>query len=429
MIPALRSLLWGQQNQWVFRLQPGTSVAALGGTFTRATTALYRDATYTWQSAGTGVQRVADHDYASGSVGTRLESQRTNSALGSCVFGGGTYYTVGGTLTVGAAATSIINGQTANLITASGGYLTQTIGTFVNAQLDCPQIFVEQGTCTVSQVTVYDGTAAAVLGTVTYTWATGVVTTSGTVTSAWANLRPGVGPNGGAVVQLWLTTAGTSTGTGKAGNARALRVYPAGASGTGVTAYLHYIGFEANATYPSSPIVTTNATVTRNADSATITLPASVTPAAIDAAGGLTVYAKVARPWHADATGALGKTPAFYKLGTVAAGSLDGLFSNGSRGLSARVYDGATPSQPSAALPAGSVLEEVAQFKNMTTAPACAIDVGSGLGSFATGSSALTAFGTQTLTVGGGLYPLDGVLIELIVAYGLQSMAYMRALA
>jgi hypothetical protein len=196
---------------------------------------------------------------------------------------------------------------------------------------------------------------------------------------------------------------------------------------TGTAASILLSGVQASdATFPAGLIPSTTGTVTTVADALSYTL--NITPAQIDAWGGLTVYAQMARPVHADATGTLSAQPVVWRLGA-AAPHISSLMGSGSRSIQGLITNSAN-SNPSSAIPSGSALVSSVQFKNLMTAPAAAVDVGSGLGAFSTGASAFSSFGAQTLYVGtisGGGSELFGVLTRLKIAAGLQTLAYTGA--
>ena len=82
------------------------------------------------------------------------------------------------------------------------------------------------------------------------------------------------------------------------------------------------------------------------------------------------------------------------------------------------------------AIVAGAEQRVLAQFKNLLTAGQVALDVGGGLGAFASAASPFSSFGAQTLQIGstGAGQELYGGLIDLIVARGLFTLAEMSAI-
>lgn len=253
----------------------GGRVGQAGMTHTRAdstTCATYRDSSGIWQTAAANILREGHWHYDSTlgySVLTTLrEGAGTNSALGACNFNAaGTYYDGAGTFTISEAVTSCISGQTAYKHTAAGAarYRSQAVGTFVNAQSDCDSWILENDLtvpATTSDIKINDETAGAALVTATLTWATKTAAiTAGAGTCGVIDL--GTGPNGGAMVRVWVTGTGTGAGTGAAGNTRRTYCYPAANTKAVI---LHHHQFEAATSVPSSPIVTVGSAVTRAAD-------------------------------------------------------------------------------------------------------------------------------------------------------------------
>ena len=246
-----------------FCYRPGATAAQTGFTFTRASTALYRDVNGVWQSAAVDVLR--DGHYV-GSVRTTLrEGAGTNSALGSSNLSITTYWSNAGGITL-AAATSCIAGQVATKHTDATGSQAriQNIGTFVNGQTDCAWLLIESVDATNSDIYIYDATAAAVLSRVRVTWSTLAVTVITGSPAQYGAINYGTGPNGGKLVALYLTGTGAAAGTGGAGNTRQVNILPANQAGK--ASILHHAQFEAATSVPSSPIVTVAAAVTRAAD-------------------------------------------------------------------------------------------------------------------------------------------------------------------
>lgn len=262
-----------------FGYAAGADPRTYGMTCTRADTttcALYRDVNGIWQTAAADVPRYTHYQYnGTTNVVTLLrEGAGTNSALGSCSYSDATYWSnmLAYTRT---AKTSCISGQTAQQVTGTTGGIAQVIGTFVNGQTDCESLLIENVDSVTSNIRIYDTTAAAYAITVLLTWATKSASiTAGAGTCGVIDL--GTGPNGGALVRLWLTFTGTAAGTGANGNTRRYEIYPTSSAGT--NAILHHAQFEANASYPSSPIVTVAGAVTRAAD--LISVPWSRNPEA-----------------------------------------------------------------------------------------------------------------------------------------------------
>lgn len=173
-----------------------------------------------------------------------------------------------------------------------------------------------------------------------------------------------------------------------------------------------------NGVFQSSVIPTTTVAVTRAADS--LTLPFNFGP--MD----LTVLARLARPVHADASGTLGSFPGVWELGS-AAPKMRVRYSSTAREVGTVIQHTAN-SFIAVGLPAGAEQTYSAQYKTLTAGGQTAIDVGSGLSAFAAAATPFNAFGDQTLQVGlANGEALYGVLLDLIVARNLHSLAEMEA--
>lgn len=218
-----------------------------------------------------------------------LEGARTNSAIGSNLFADSTYWNASADWTI-AAAVSCIAGQTAWLSTNNGGATArqrnQTVGVFVSGQTDCSAFIVERPLLNPADTTdlaILDVQAAALVHQVTITWASlTIIDAAGSGGSGIIPLGPG--PNGGALYMVYITGTGTASGTGAAGNTRRAFIYPSGTTLNTKALILHHAQFEANAAFPSSPIVTTTVPVTRSTDS--LSFPFADAPEA------LTVYSR-----------------------------------------------------------------------------------------------------------------------------------------
>lgn len=173
-----------------------------------------------------------------------------------------------------------------------------------------------------------------------------------------------------------------------------------------------------NRIYPTSPIPTTSAAVTRAADA--LSLPIGFGPE------DLTAYVRIARPAWADLAGTFGNARGLYKIGGGSAYAQ--LFAaSASRQITAQI-NGANSATRN--IPAGSALEVCCQFANWGTAPISRIDVGDGSGFTASATgSATAAFGAQTLLVGSvsAGTELNGAIERLLIARGLFTLAEMQA--
>ena len=237
----------------------------------------------------------------------------------------------------------------------------------------------------------------------------------------------------GTYYRIWLTIDNNTTGNTnlRANLMPAARATGDVASATEVVATTgsnHFWGAQVeNAAFPSSYIRTGASSVARVADALTYTLPflgQTITEDLDD----LTTYVRMARPLHADATGALGVTPGVVALsGTVP--RLQLFYVSASRLISADIDTATTDGSATQSIPTGAVLEMSAQHRNLRSGGSVAVDVGSGLSAFSSpDASAFSAFGDTTTSIGagGGLGDMFGALFELKVARGLRTMKQMQ---
>lgn len=364
-----------------------------------------------------------DVPVAGGEVGLLLEYARTNLALWSSDFSQVASWAGSADFTQSVAA-SIVAGQVArkhvNNNTANSRNRAQNVGV-LSATGDMVYAIVENVDSVTTTVGLYDQTALAFVHSATFTWATRTLATAAGSGSKWAVQLAEVGPNGGPVYLLAVS------GVGTVGNTRRLIVYPSGVTQNGLTAILHHAQLESGRLDPSSPIVTGAASVTRATDRLTYPCNLSgITPDADD----FTLYARFARPLHADASGNITDFPGILSLGGVNP-QVFLYFSASSRALGAEVRDGGgTTLSRSAAVPAGATIEVLLQVRDLFSAPAAALDVGSGLGAFGTnGLLPITTFGTPLIglgEIGDGSGKLGSSIYEAKIAQGLLSMDQMR---
>ncbi|HKR55045.1 MAG TPA: hypothetical protein VJS20_02010, partial [Gemmatimonadales bacterium] len=149
------------------------------------------------------------------------------------------------------------------------------------------------------------------------------------------------------------------------------------------------------AAFLSSYIKTTSAAVTRAADS--LSVPINFGP--VDG----TVFARVARPMWADATGDIGLAPGVFALGGEV-GSVPHVRGGAiaaTRHWFAFIDTAGTDAQSAnQSVVAGASLSMVWQFKNLTTGGQISLDGGSGPSAFSAAATAFPAFVSQTLRVG-----------------------------
>lgn len=181
--------------------------------------------------------------------------------------------------------------------------------------------------------------------------------------------------------------------------------------------------------YATSYIKTTTAAVTRGADTGYLANIA-LTPGVTD----ITLFARIARPLHADVTGALGSVwPGWGGIGDgTTASELGSFFEESARSMESVVrFSGSPLTQAQitgGAIPSGTSLAACSQFRLLTTAPATRIDVGNGFSAWSSATTPFVAYGSTRINVGSAFGQLlDGGLIELIVARGQFSRDEMLA--
>jgi hypothetical protein len=142
----------------------------------------------------------------------------------------------------------------------------------------------------------------------------------------------------------------------------------------------------------------------------------------------LTVLVRLARPVHADASGALGVSPGIFSFGAGSAARIGAYFDPAARNIIGIIDTATTDQTQTAAIPAGNPTV-CFQFKNLTTGGQVALDVGSGMTAFSSAATAFSAFSSQTLRIGRYDDELYGVIGDMIVARGLFTRAEMMAVA
>lgn len=292
--------------------------------------------------------------------------------------------------------------------------------TFTASATKAVSLFMKAGTSTSTVIRLRDTTASANRLLAVVTWASGVPTVTMTT-----------GTNCGTVacyggVYRFLFRTGTVT----PGNTNQLEVYPASTSALAVantgTVYAGGVQCE-NFDYPRAYVKTTTATVTHNKDHLQCTI--GFVPQ------DLTIYGRLATPqWRnvSPSTSSIGVV----QLGTAANSLLYILRAGGSTQLRAAILDASTTALTAdQTLPATDLYDFCAQFVNLTTAPKCRLDIGSGFGSYSSTGTGFTAFGNTTMLLGTLSTTLTGVgadtcmnsgLRKLIIAPGARTLAEMR---
>jgi hypothetical protein len=355
-------------------------------------------------------------------AGLLLEYARTNLALWSCDFSQASW--AGGADFTQSNVTSLLPGQVGrkmvNLNALAARSRSQAIGT-LSAAGDVVFVIVENINADTTDISLFDTTGAAHVCRGTFTWATRSMAIGAGSGTLFAVKLAEVGPNGGPTYLLG------AAGLGSAGNTRTLLFYPTGVTQNGKAVIVHHAQLEGGLIYPSSPIVTGAGSVARSTDR--LTYPLNLGPLAAGT-DDFTFYARFARPTHADASGNIVDLPGILSLGGAQA-DLRLYFNNSSRILQAVARDGAGVTAIAGPnIPAGAVLEVLAQFKDLTTNPAVATDTGSGLSAYVTNSLApIASFGTPLIGVGemnNGAQKLGAPFFSAKIANALLTMDQMR---
>lgn len=236
--------------------------------------------------------------------------------------------------------------------------------------------------------------------------------------------------------RVWLSVANNSSGN----TSLRFALFPAGRPTGDIAAAVlvnsatgtnHFWGAQGeNANFLSSYIKTVGSSVVRNADALTYTL-LWLGDAITEALDDLTVYARLPRPLHADATGTLplaGITQ-IANPGTFARIR----FNDSTRQIAASILgDNGAEESVVVNIPAGNVIEFVTQIANIRTGGTVRTDVGGGFTSLSTAADPGAAWGNQVLDVGqiqGATRRLFGAIIELKIARGLRTFKQMQEAA
>lgn len=275
-------------------------------------------------------------------------------------------------------------------------------------------LFLAAGTSTSTVIRLRDTTASANRLLAVIAWAAGVPTVTmttgtdiGTVTCY----------NGVYRFQFKTTTV-------TAANTNQLEIYPATTSGlaTSGTGTVYVGGVQAeNYAYARAYVKTEASTVATASDDLTTTLDVPI--------GDFTVYARLPRPGWAGTTGGASATIVGLNTTAVTNGAWEVYYEPSGPYVISNVGAGASFSAATEALPAGSVNEICAQFRNLATGPQTRIDPGSGtFGSWATaGTVPITSWDATTLYLGGRSSARIGAGIRrIIVAAGLRAASELR---
>lgn len=214
------------------------------------------------------------------------EGASTNEVTDSNDFSAGSDWGAGTGFTI-SAVNSVFLGETAYKHVDDGAgsrVRTQAVGV-LSSGAETFSVIVENVDALITTIGLRDEANGWVI-LATFTWATGAIvednSTYGTSESFRAELLSNSGPNGGAVYRISVT--GTPVNPA---NSRQLYLYPSGIAANTKSVIVHH-GQHEERPFASSPIITTTGAASRAAE--TISMPFTVTPAQIVAAGGITIY-------------------------------------------------------------------------------------------------------------------------------------------
>jgi hypothetical protein len=244
-------------------------------TFSRSSAAWERRSDGKYYSVGTNVARQADYWWNGSALekaGLLIEGSRQNLVLQSHRVDGNSPWTkFGSPVFDSTGLVALFSGKTPYKFTndnaGSGRFVDQALVTTYGANPVCGYAILENVNATESLVSLARPGGSSI-AYVSYNWATGVATgyngSVGTLVASGAIVLSNVGLNGGKVVLLWVSgTATTGTDT-----IRAI-FYPVGSAQNALSCIVHDTQVE-SASFPSSPILTDAAAVTRSADVATV---------------------------------------------------------------------------------------------------------------------------------------------------------------
>lgn len=208
-----------------------------------------------------------------------------------------------------------------------------------------------------------------------------------------------------------------------AANTNSLRVFPASVVAEQGNVYAGGVQAE-NSAVCTDYKATTTGSVTTNADALTVplTLAGSLNANNDD----FTIYARLARPFYADATGTFGVNFGICSVGAGTAPRFGLAFQSAARNIAATIDTASTDAEATAAIPSGSSIQVVAQFADLFVGGKTRLDVGAGLGAYSSPATAITALGAQSLRIGCFDNFLTGALLDLKIAQGLLTYAQMQ---
>jgi len=360
--------------------------------------------------------------------GPRFEGSRSNRILQSQNHGTtwaavGTPTLVSGALNLGLLALDLVGDDSA---VAGEGY--QQTFTVTGADGVRPlSVYVAKATtpATWAYIGWFDQTAAAWRGLWQLTWnGTLPVLTKESGDAASLALTPQLVGFAAENLTLPIYRLMFTIGGVVVANTQRLNVYPSNVNNVAETGTLYVGGWQPEneaKLFPGTYIKTTTATVTRAAEN--VTVVTALIPR------DMTVLARMAQPVWAQLSGDLGAVQEVFTLGGAGAGSIRGGGSQAVRNWHGFIDGSAADSNATTAMLAGASQIVSRQFKSFAAGGQAAIDVGAGLGGFASAATPFTNFTNQTLTVGGlgGSGELYGVLLDLVFLDGLFTKAEAEA--
>lgn len=293
--------------------------------------------------------------------------------------------------------------------------------TFTASAVKATSLFMKAGTSTSTVIRLRDTTASANRLLAVVTWASGVPT----VTMTTGTNCGTVACYGGVYRFLFRATTVTP------GNTNQLEVYPASTSALAVantgTVYAGGVQCE-NWDYPRAYVKTTTATVTHNKDHLQCTFGF--------APQDMTIYGRLAAAQWRNVTPST-QSIVFVQVSTAGNGLIYVNRPASSASLRAGILDGAAASQTAdQTLPSTDVYDFCAQFADLTTAPKCRLDIGSGFGAYSSTGTGFSVFGDTTMligtpstaTTGASATGMNSGLRKLIIAPGARTLAEMRGI-